>query len=240
MSLPHAASLQAAWFAATHPTLALKRVLLGHRWADAPRSAIQQAMAHGVTVVEAGAANGDDTLWLQSLPEVARVVAVEPHPHAAELLRRRTRGLAKVIVVEAALAAHDGTAALHVSRNSGLLGTDSSSLLRPTAHLTEYPHVDFSERIEVPTIRLDSLLNSLGHLTAGFLWLDLQGKELEVLEAAPAAVSQVESIYLEASRVPLYDGACTLMDIRRFMVQEGFRMRVERIGRVSGNVLYSR
>ena len=227
-------------FAARHPGLAFRRALSGHRWAMAPRSAIQRSLPRGAVVVEAGAADGEDTLWLQSLPEVEMVIAVEPHPRAAEFLRQRVSGLRKVIVVEAALSDRNGTASLHVSRDSGLLGTDSSSLLEPTAHLAEYPHVQFHEELEVETELLDSLLERIGVPRVDFLWLDLQGQELAVLRASKDVVRQVHAIYLEASRKPLYETACTFSDIQDFMSGEGLRMRVNQVGRVSGNALYAR
>lgn len=70
--------------------------------------------ASGATpvIIDAGANIGIATLWFAKKYPKAQVVAIEPDPENAECCRRNTRGLANVLVVEAAVGSKPGKAAL--------------------------------------------------------------------------------------------------------------------------------
>ena len=72
------------------------------------------------------------------------------------------------------------------------------------------------------------------------LWLDLQGKEVDVLAGSASALQEkVRFLHLEISRIKFYDHMPTLVTVRRFLKANGFRCLIDRVGAISGNALYS-
>jgi len=73
-----------------------------------------------------------------------------------------------------------------------------------------------------------------------FMWLDMQGYEIEALAAAPRLLSTVSAIHMEVCNVQLYDGAPLYPEVKRRMASWGFVPTIEAFFRVSGNVLFLR
>jgi FkbM family methyltransferase len=95
---------------------------------------------------------------------IPRITLVEPLPHMAASLRARYADEPRVTVVEAASASAGGTAVLHIPAK-----TNMASLIALPGHT-----------IEVPTRRLDEIAP-----TADAAVVDVQGAEVDVLDAAP-------------------------------------------------------
>ena len=70
------------------------------------------------------------------------------------------------------------------------------------------------------------------------IWLDLQGMELQVLQAAPKTLAITRAIYLELWREPMYAGCPTYTDVVAWMRAAGFDLRVDKVHRVAGNALF--
>lgn len=71
------------------------------------------------------------------------------------------------------------------------------------------------------------------------LWLDIQGKELDVLQASrDIFIKSVRLLHLEISRVKLYQGIPTEKEMRNFLEAAGFICVVDRVGAISGDALY--
>lgn len=98
---------------------------------------------------------------------------------------------------------------------------ESSSLLRPTHHMSEYPEVLFQVK-KVSCIRL----NDLDFFKyASVLILDVQGSELDVLKSAfPIGVEHLSIIICEYSLVPLYENSSDLSDLLTFFDKYNFSL----------------
>lgn len=191
-------------------------------------------------ILEAGAADGFDTLLLGIQFPRSRILAVEPVPQALEVCRARVVGRQNVIVVEGALSDLSGIAQLHLSISPTGHSTDSSSLLEPSQHFDFFPDTVFEQSISVRTYTIDELTGSLGLEAPDVMWLDMQGMEMRVLIASPVAFAEARVVVTEASRVPLYDGAPTFSQLKRFFREAGFRLGIDRVGAISGNALFYR
>ena len=70
-------------------------------------------------------------------------------------------------------------------------------------------------------------------------WLDVQGKELDILkEAEEQIIEKVKSIHLECSRINLYENLSKFKHIKKFMDRINFVFRMDRVGAISGNAYY--
>ncbi|MFQ3664277.1 MAG: FkbM family methyltransferase [Chloroflexaceae bacterium] len=214
--------------------LAVRRSSVG----EIPKVDFVPFLPDNPVIVEAGAHVGLDTLELARLWKKGTVHAFEPVPVLYRRLRSRTRWQRNVVTYPLALGAHDGLATFFVSSGAS---NASSSLMEPKEHLLDHPDVAFSQQIEVQVTTLDSWAAVHGIERVDFLWLDMQGFELSVLQAAPRILSKVCAIYTEVFlkesylKVPLYQ------EVRAWLAEQGFRVEREVLPWIdAGNVLFVR
>jgi tRNA G46 methylase TrmB len=100
--------LKAGW---SHPELILRRLRYGRAaFTQVPWKEVQRHVPPGSCIVEAGAADGSDTVLLaQHFPE-SRILACEPVSRSFTVLRQRTMPLERVEALNVALGAAAGTA----------------------------------------------------------------------------------------------------------------------------------
>jgi FkbM family methyltransferase len=131
---------------------------------------LAQLAPPGGTAVDVGAWYGP---WSRRLAQHAtQVVALEPAPRAADVLRRTAP--ANVRVIEAAASDTNGEAQLWLPPQDG--GAEGVSSLTPSERNTR--------RLTVPTVTLDSL----GLTDVTFIKIDVEGHELPVLRGAETTV----------------------------------------------------
>ncbi len=128
----------------------------------------------GDLAIDGGAHLGTRTRAFLALG--ARVVAVEPHPLFARILRWRFREERRVFVLEAALAGGEGRLHLHRSATAPTVSTADPGF----RDFMRRRGVRFGPGSEVPALGLDALLRRFG--IPAFVKLDLEGMEAEVLE----------------------------------------------------------
>jgi FkbM family methyltransferase len=174
-------------------------------------------------VVEAGAFNGSDTLKIAALWPQATIHAFEPVPEIFQRLEANTQHLAQVNRYQMALSDHDGTALFYVSEKPGKPGVASQagSLHKPKERLQLSP-ILFPRTIEVTTISLNSWIDQYHITRIDLLWLDMQGHELAVLQAAREKLDHVRVIYTEVGFVQAYEGQQTCDQVCAWLEAHGF------------------
>ncbi len=145
--------------------------------------------APGRVVVDVGANLGLSVLALA--PLAARVLAVEASPRIAAALRRtvEANGLeARVAVAAVALGATPGELAFHDSAHSAGSHLMSAETLGGQALPT----------VTVPVETLDALVARHGLGRIGFIKIDVEGHETEVLDGAAATLARDQpTVFLE-------------------------------------------
>lgn len=136
----------------------------GHSFFSAP-------LGPGSIVVDLGMHNGAFSRWISSSTG-ARVVGVEPVPALYESMP----ALPKTTVVQAAIAASNGSAVLALNQRS-CAALESTGLAEASAY-----------RVTVPAITLAELFAQHGIEIADLLKIDVEGVELDILGDAPADV----------------------------------------------------
>jgi hypothetical protein len=117
---------------------------------------------------------------------------------------------------------------------------DSSSLLAPTGHLSEFPTVTFGTQLTVRTTTLDTWRAEQQVDHVDLMWLDMQGAELLALRASPVTLNVTRAVVMEVFRQQLYAGAPLRREALGWMREQGFRAVIERVAVASGNVLFVR
>lgn len=157
----------------------------------------------------------------------ARVVAIEPQPDLARLLRFLFRRDRSVTVLEQAIGACPGSVTLHVSPRTPTVTTGSSRFIAETRRIASFAWVAWSERIEVPLTTLDRLIAS--HGSPAFVKIDVEGMEHEVLaglsrplpclsfEFVPSSLASAEASLDRLSELGRYEHNVALGEAMRLL-----------------------
>lgn len=160
------------------------------------------------------------------------VVMIEPLSTAyVELVRRMPDS---VICYKIALGNSNGVVTLNVeTQNEGM----SSSVLQPTKHMEQYPHIVFDRTEIVNMTRLDDM--GLDMTRYNMLNIDVQGYELEVLKGSVGSLKYIDIIYCEVNTEEMYHGCPMVHDIDAFLAGYGFnRVETNLIGVSWGDAVY--
>ena len=80
-----------------------------------------------------------------------------------------------------------------------------------------------SESIEITT--LDVVFDEIrGNAEAVYLKIDTQGFELPVLKGAEQSLQNIDTIQLELSLIPLYEGQAVYVDICQWLDARGYQL----------------
>jgi FkbM family methyltransferase len=191
-------------------------------------------------IIEAGAADGVDTKEFTTIFPNATIFAIEPVSAQFNHLKEKFKSIEHVKLHKLALDSVSGETEIYIGSNDGYLqGHGSSSLMMPTKHKDFFPEIKFthSEIVQTQTLQEFCYLNEVSFVD--ILWLDLQGKEFDVISGSEEFIkTKVKLIHIELSRIQLYENMKTEKDVHRYMKSIGFLTAVDAVGAISGNRLY--
>lgn len=181
---------------------------------------VKQYIPENSIILEAGAHWGQDTIKISSFWPQATVYAFEPLPCSYTKLLINTRKCPNVFCFPLALAVKTCYADFYFdSINTGDNG--ASSLYKPGIELQQ----SYGKNpLIVPCITIDEWANQYDITHIDFLWLDMEGGELDALKASPKILETVNAIHIEVNfrkfwdNVPLYDEVMQWLKERQFMV----------------------
>jgi FkbM family methyltransferase len=156
------------------------------------RTLYAQWLKPGDLVFDVGAHVGNRTRALAALG--CRVVAVEPQPHVASLLRALAGRLPDVTVVEAAVAERAGRVRLAISDRTPTVSTTSDAWRQARGQEAGFAGVEWNRAAEVEATTLDALIAAHGE--PAFVKLDIEGGEAAALLGLTVPVRGVSFEYL--------------------------------------------
>jgi FkbM family methyltransferase len=191
-------------------------------------------------IIEAGAADGVDTMEFTSIFPNATIFAIEPVSGQFNHLKEKFKSIEHVKLHKLALDSVSGETEIYIGSNNGYLqGHGSSSLMMPTKHKELFPEIKFnhSETVQTQALYEFCFFNKISFVD--ILWLDLQGKEFDVISGSEEFIkSKVKLIHIELTRIQLYENMKTEKVVHKYMKSIGFLTAVDAVGAVSGNRLY--
>lgn len=169
-------------------------------------------------VIHVGAHHGQEyEMYIQEFGQIP-THWFEPIPEVYSILRQNIGTNPMVKTYKCALGPSRSQSTIWQDSGNG---GQSSSLMKPKEHLEQWPHIEFSESIEVLVESLDSFRIS----DANTLVIDAQGYELEVLKGAVQTLRSVDHVFCEVNSREMYEGCPTLEDLDSFLSSEGFGLK---------------
>jgi FkbM family methyltransferase len=149
-------------------------------------------VARGDLVFDIGAHAGNRARAFAALG--CRVVALEPQPDFARVLRALFRQNGDVTVVEAAVSNRAGRATLALSERTPTVTTLAHDWREARAREEGFRGVHWNRRIEVETTTLDQLIARFG--TPAFVKIDCEGSEPAILSGLTQPVPALSFEFL--------------------------------------------
>jgi FkbM family methyltransferase len=156
------------------------------------RALYRQFVRPGDLVFDVGAHLGNRTRAFAALG--CRVIAVEPQPHVARMLRRLVGRLPDVRVIECAVAQAPGRATLAISERTPTVSTLAGGWRQERAREPDFASVSWDHSFDVAATTLDALIAEHGR--PAFIKIDIEGAELEALQGLSQAVPSVSFEFL--------------------------------------------
>ena len=100
--------------------------------------------------------------------------------------------------------------------------SQSSSILKPKLHLTQYPRIQFNEEEEVEMTRLDDI--QVDTTKYNFINIDVQGYELEVFKGSEKTLKNIDYIMSEINRDEVYENCAKIDELTEFLSSYGFKL----------------
>ena len=161
-----------------------------------------QFVSPGDLVFDLGAHAGNRTRAFAALG--CRVVALEPQPDFARLLRALFAGSPGVEVIEAAVGEAPGRASLSISERTPTVTTLAAGWRDTRGRQPDFSGVQWNRQIDVDTTTLDVLIERFG--MPAFIKIDVEGSEPSVLAGLHEPVRALSFEYLP--RANEYVRAC--------------------------------
>ncbi|MES2592730.1 MAG: FkbM family methyltransferase [Bacteroidota bacterium] len=201
-------------------------------------------------IFDIGACEAEDSIRYSLLFPKSVVYAFEPRPDNIEKGENLIKKYKKtnITLEKIALSNKNGTAEFFLSEGEPKdlkndenwnYGNKSSSLLAPSEQLKEHTEwLNFNNRIQVDTLRLEDYVQRKAIKQIDFIHMDVQGAELMVLDGAGSFLNRIKLIWLEVEAVELYMGQPLKNDVEEYMQNNNFINVLDTVGSTSGDQLY--
>jgi FkbM family methyltransferase len=162
-------------------------------------------------ILELGCNDGMDSIEFLNEFKDIELHCFEADPRPIQRFRQRIQD-PRCTLHELAISDCDGETILYLSGGDPFgVGADwdlSSSIRKPTGHLEVFPWCTFERSGRVPTRSLDSwLLEHPSISTIDFIWADLQGTEVDLLQGGQIALrDRTRFLYTKYYDRPMYEG----------------------------------
>ncbi len=193
------------------------------------------------TVIDIGANAGQFAIELRSdlgySPYKNRIISFEPLSTAFKSLLTHAALDPNWEVFNAAIGDSDESREINIAGN-----LYSSSLLDMLpSHIKSAPESEYIGKEKIDVKRLDSIFGNLCNPNNNvFMKIDTQGYESKVLKGAEKSLIQIDTVQMEMSLVPLYDGELLFNEMCMLMSEKGYTLVAidsEYIDRNTGQLL---
>lgn len=172
-------------------------------------------------IIQIGTNTGQEDEYFNSISSNKQFVYVEPIISCFEVLKNNYGHQQNYKLFNCCCGNYEGEATMYLSSNN----FESSSILKPLLHTSEFQTVLFNETANFPIKKIDSLLEDFS--AYNLLWIDAQGYELEILKGATKCLDSIKHIYVECSsdNFEMYENCSKVSEITTFLTDFGFTLK---------------
>jgi FkbM family methyltransferase len=169
-------------------------------------------------IIHVGAHEGQEVDLYERIG-VKNIMLFEPIPKIFDKLNAKYSK--DYLVFDTALGNIEGNIMMNIENSNDC---KSSSILEPLKHIDYYPHIVFTEKINIKITKLDNFLSYSDRFNV--MVIDTQGYELEVLKGSEKFLEKIDNIICEVNNEELYMGCPDVNELDEYLKTFGFN-RVE-------------
>lgn len=177
---------------------------------------VKKIIPEDPVIVEAGGHHGEDTCRMKSVWPESTIYTFEPNPNSFEILRKRITGLSQVVCFPLGLYDISGT---HVFYKCNL-DDGASSFLESTEKRKSFYRDQ--PPIEINCVALDDWAEENNVEYVDFIWLDVEGVELNVFKGAREILKNLKAVYLEVNFQEFRKEMVQYKDVKDLLEKSGF------------------
>jgi 2-O-methyltransferase len=168
-------------------------------------------------IFEAGGHYGYDTVYFAKKWPNAQIISFEANPSSFEKFLAITSEFYNIQGYNLAISNYNGTATLNICR----VNEAASSLLESSELMKLYYE---GPKVNIPCVVLDDWckINQVEHID--FMWLDLEGMELQILQSSPEILKKLKVIYTETNFLEFRIGMTQYKELKAFLENAGFKL----------------
>jgi len=172
-------------------------------------------------VLDVGANAGQYGKELRAIGYKGKIVSFEPLSSAYKELLKTANADGSWKALSFALGDTEGKAVLNIAGNS----MSSSILDMLPSHVKSAPESQYMGKEQVEVRTLDSVFDAICSQEQNILLkIDTQGFEKHVLDGAERSLRFINTIQLEMSLTPLYQGELLFPELSQLLYQKGYRL----------------
>ena len=185
---------------------------------------VSKYVPKNAVVFEVGAKDGEDTVTLASTWPEGKIISFEANPNQFAKYQAKALSYPNMFGYNLAVNTYNGTATFYLCWGSN--GDDpvfegASSLLE--ASEAQKIHYRGPE-ITVPCVIFDDWCRDHNVENIDFMWLDIEGFELQFLKSSPKILKTVKVIQTETNFFGFRKGTTRFRSLERFLESQGFKL----------------
>ena len=182
-----------------------------------PFELLKKLLPENPIILEAGAHIGKDTKWMSETWPKGTLHAFEPFQQFYNQLIKVAETHSNIKCYPFALSLQEGSANFYVAGGA-------SSLLKPTdAFNNAYFKADLKNPSTVTCIKLDNWANQYNITKIDFMWLDMEGNELNALKAGTETLKKTHLIYIEVNLQNFWHECVQYTEMKQWLENKGFK-----------------
>jgi len=180
-------------------------------------------------ILDIGAYDGTDSIILSRIFNKAKIYSFEADSNNYSKLVTNIKYRRNIIPINAAVSNNSGEIEFYASENvdERLSNMDASgSILFPTEENEKvWPNMKFKKPIKVKCISIKDWAEQQKGINIDFIWMDVQGAELLVLEGAEKHLLNVKGIIAEVWDDSIfYKDSVDFSQLNKYLTSKGFRL----------------
>lgn len=191
---------------------------MNNKWLEPAVEAYKKYFGNTANIIiDIGTRDGDDAEYFREKLDGKEVYAFDANPIAIEETKSRYPDF---VVIERAVSNYDGTTKFSqiLSEDKDLAGC--SSIVR----IHDVHGRGATAEIEVPVLRMDTFIKSIGLNKIDIVKVDTEGFSFEVIDGFGEHIHNVKLFHLETETFNRHDGHKNNLEVKSFMESKGFEL----------------